>query len=81
MSSWTSLPLTHPTPFSLILLELSSPRELLACRAVCRSWSSWFSSSSSLWSKYLARQLAMDQPEPGQVFAAYRRRKILEEAT
>ena len=78
MSSWTSLPLTHPTPFSLILLELSSPRELLACRAVCRSWSSWFSASSSLWSKYLARQLATDRPEPGQVFAAYRRRKILE---
>ena len=76
-AGWTSLPLTHPTPFSLILLNLS-PREVLACRAVCSSWSSWFSASSSLWSKYLSLQLSQDQSDPGQVLVSYRRRKILE---
>jgi len=75
-ADWTSLPLTHPTPFSLILLSLS-PREVLACRAVCSVWASWFSASSSLWSKYLCRQLSQEQPNfPDQT--AYRRRKILE---
>ena len=85
--NWTDLPLSHPVPFSSILLCLDNPREVLACRAVCSSWRSWFSASSSLWSKYLSRHLCQDSvlssPEDDQqaFLVAYRRRKILEART
>jgi len=50
-ADWTQFPLRHPTTFTLILLECS-PIDLLSCRATCPTWYSWFSSSSTIWSKY-----------------------------
>eukprot|EP00092_Neocalanus_flemingeri_P041418 GFUD01045103.1.p1 GENE.GFUD01045103.1~~GFUD01045103.1.p1 ORF type:complete len:493 (+),score=170.87 GFUD01045103.1:55-1533(+) len=49
--NWTEFPLTHRTPFTLILLYCS-PMDVLSCRATCSTWHSWFCSSSSIWSKY-----------------------------
>jgi len=51
--NWTQFPMTYRTPFTLILLECS-PRDILACRATCTTWYSWFTSSSTIWSKYLS---------------------------
>ena len=50
---WTEFPLTHRTPFTIILLYCS-PMDVLSCRATCSTWHSWFSSSSSIWSKYFS---------------------------
>ena len=54
--NWTEFPLTHPAPFSLIL-QHCDPLDLLSCRATCRSWRSWFTSSASIWSKLLTRMI------------------------
>jgi len=45
--------MAYPTPFTLILFECS-PKDILACRATCTTWYSWFSSSSTIWSKYFS---------------------------
>ena len=82
--NWTEFPLTYPTPFSLILLNCS-PKDLLACRATCVTWRSWFTSSSSIWSKFLTRMLEEDNlpaEENDDDFAkallSYRMRKLIE---
>jgi len=51
--NWIQFPIAHPTPFTLILFECS-PKDILACRATCTTWYSWFSSSSTIWSKYFS---------------------------
>jgi len=52
-ADWTQFPLSHPTPYTLILLECS-PKDILSCRATCTTWYTWFSSTSTFWSKYIS---------------------------
>jgi len=74
--NWTELPLTHPIPFSIILLHCS-PLEILSCRAACSTWKSWFSSCSSIWSKKLVKML--EGHCETRFLNIYRVRKLLEQ--
>ena len=75
-SPWSLLPQVHPTLFDKILW-LCSPKELLACRATCSTWRSWFSvSCRSVWARHLQHlvsRLATLRPEP---LVAYRLDKL-----
>ena len=72
-ANWTQFPLAHPTPFTLILLECS-PEDLLSCRATCTTWFSWFTSSSTIWTKYHSTLCTRLAPAP----IGYRLTKLLE---
>ena len=76
----TELPLTHPNLFSMILLNCE-PRDLLSCRATCLNWRSWFSSSSSIWAKFVSKLLESRRTELFEnrsFLKNYRIRKLLE---
>ena len=76
----SELPLTHPNLFSNILLNCE-PRDLLSCRATCLTWRSWFSSSSSIWAKFVSKLLETKRTElfeNSSFLKNYRIRKLLE---
>ena len=76
----TELPLTHPNLFSMILLNCY-PRDLLSCRATCLTWRSWFSSSSSIWSRFVSKLLESKKNylfDNSSFLKNYRIRKLLE---
>ena len=73
-------PLIYPRVFELILLHCD-PGDLLACRATCSSWSSWFSSSASIWTRFVSKMLESSDTElfrNKSFLKSYRLRKLLE---
>jgi len=73
--NWTDFPITHPIPFTTILLSCP-PSDVLSCRAVCTTWHSWFSSSSTIWSKFLKHMRSVVPNKD-----SYRIQKLIEEST
>ena len=74
------LPLTYPRVFELILLHCE-PGDLLACRATCSTWCSWFSSSASIWTKFVSKLLESSDTKlfkNKSFLKRYRLRKLLE---